>query len=205
MLKKIQLFKRFERFWHWTQAALILILLLTGFEIHGSYQLLGFAQAVDIHTVAAWSLVTLWIFAIFWHFTSGEWRQYIPSLENLGAMAQYYLLGIFTNAPHPFRTSLERKHNPMQRLAYLFIWVVVSPLIWISGGLYLFYANWENWALAQYLSLDDIAFLHVTGAFMMLIFIIVHIYLITTGKTITTHLKAMITGWEEIESDANES
>ena len=33
---------------------------------------------------------------------------------------------------------------------------------------------------------------------MMLLFLIAHIYLITTGATLTSHLKAMITGWEEV-------
>jgi len=200
-MKKVIIFKRFERFWHWSQAALILLLLLSGFEVHGSYSLLGFERAVDIHIVGAWSLAILWVFAIFWHFTTGEWRQYIPTIDKLGAMAQYYLLGIFKDTPHPFRVSPTRKHNPMQRLAYLFIWVVVSPLIWISGWLYLFFGSWESWGLDQYLRLEDVAFIHVVGAFMMLVFLIVHVYLITTGKTIFTHLKAMITGWEEIETD----
>jgi len=184
-----------------TSAALILLLLLSGFEVHGSYSLLGFERAVDIHIVGAWSLAILWVFAIFWHFTTGEWRQYIPTIDKLGAMAQYYLLGIFKDTPHPFSVSPTRKHNPMQRLAYLFIWVVVSPLIWISGWLYLFFGSWESWGLDQYLRLEDVAFIHVVGAFMMLVFLIVHVYLITTGKTIFTHLKAMITGWEEIETD----
>jgi len=200
MMEKVRLFKRFERFWHWSQAALIILLLVTGFEVHGSYSLLGFEQAVDIHIIGAWSLVTLWVFAIFWHFTSGEWKQYIPTFEKVGAMAHYYLLGIFTDAPHPFRTSLARKHNPLQRLAYLFIWLVVTPLIWVSGWLYLFYASWEKWGLAQYLTLGEVAFLHVVGAFMMLVFLIVHVYLITTGKTVLTHLKAMITGWDQVDT-----
>ena len=37
MSERIYIFKGFERFWHWAQAALIITLLLTGFEIHGSY------------------------------------------------------------------------------------------------------------------------------------------------------------------------
>src|SRR3990167_1096145 len=76
MTERVYLFKAFERFWHWTQAALIIFMLLTGFEVHGSYTLLGFERAVNFHTIAAWSLVGLWVFAIFWHFTTGEWRQY---------------------------------------------------------------------------------------------------------------------------------
>ena len=54
MAERIYVFKRFERFWHWAQAALIITLMLTGFEVHGSYKLLGFAQAVSTHTTAAW-------------------------------------------------------------------------------------------------------------------------------------------------------
>jgi thiosulfate reductase cytochrome b subunit len=33
---------------------------------------------------------------------------------------------------------------------------------------------------------------------MMMLFLIAHIYLITTGATLTSHLKAMISGWEEV-------
>ena len=99
---KIYIFKRFERFWHWTQAALIIFMMVTGFEIHGVYNLFGFGKAVSLHTIAAWSLITLWVFAIFWHFTTGEWKQYIPTLEKADAMLKYYLTGIFTDAPHPF-------------------------------------------------------------------------------------------------------
>jgi thiosulfate reductase cytochrome b subunit len=34
---------------------------------------------------------------------------------------------------------------------------------------------------------------------MILAFFIVHIYLTTTGHTVTSHIKAMITGWEKVE------
>ena len=51
------IFKRFERFWHWSQAALVILMLITGFEIHGSYSLLGWEQAVDVHSFAAWTLI----------------------------------------------------------------------------------------------------------------------------------------------------
>jgi thiosulfate reductase cytochrome b subunit len=190
------IFKLFERFWHWAQAALIIVLLYTGFEIHGSYKILGWEAAVTIHRTTAWSLVTLWVFAIFWHFTTGEWKQYIPTSKKVYAMIRYYLLGIFIHAPHPFRQTVIKKHNPLQRLAYLFLWVVISPLIWASGWVYIFYAEWDNWGLAQYLNLEKVALIHATGAFMMLIFLIAHIYLITTGPTILAHMKAMITGWE---------
>ena len=32
----------------------------------------------------------LWVFAIFWHFTTGEWRQYIPTRNGLFAVMHHY-------------------------------------------------------------------------------------------------------------------
>lgn len=198
-VERIYIFKRFERFWHWAQAATIIFLMLTGFEVHGVYKFFGFAKAVNLHTIAAWTLITLWVFAVFWHFTTGEWRQYIPTLEKVDAMFKYYLTGIFTHAPHPFRQTTLRKHNPLQRLAYLFFWLVISPVIWFSGWFYLFYGQWNDWGVDRFLSLQWVAFFHVLGAYMVLVFFIAHIYLATAGHTPTSHIKAMITGWEEVE------
>jgi thiosulfate reductase cytochrome b subunit len=198
MAERIYIFKRFERFWHWSQAALIIFLLTTGFEVHGSYHLFGYKDAATYHTMAAWTLVALWVFAIFWHFTTGEWKQYIPTMEKVQAMLRYYLTGIFTHAPHPFRQTQLRKHNPLQRLAYLFVLVLINPLIWITGWFYLFYSSWSAWGV-DWLNLKYVAMFHVIGAFMMLLFLIAHVYLATAGHTPTAHIKAMITGWEEVE------
>ena len=59
MSNKIYVFKVFERIWHWSQAFLIIALLVTGFEVHGSYSVLGFEKAVDLHTTFAWTLADL--------------------------------------------------------------------------------------------------------------------------------------------------
>ncbi|MDO8930861.1 MAG: cytochrome b/b6 domain-containing protein [Rhodocyclaceae bacterium] len=202
---KIYVFKRFERFWHWSQAALIIFLLLTGFEIHGSYANFGFKTAVMYHTFAAWTLVGLWVFAIFWHLTTGEWKQYVPTLKKVDAMIKYYALGIFTNAPHPFRATTLKKHNPLQRLAYLGVMLFIGPLIWLSGWSYIFYGSWRAWGWDKYLSLEWVAFFHVAAAFMMLVFLIAHVYLTTAGHTPTAHIKAMITGWEEVGDEEETS
>jgi len=198
MAERIYIFKRFERFWHWSQALLIIFMMLTGFEVHGLYTLFGFESAVGFHTTAAWALITLWIFAIFWHFTTGEWKQYIPTLNKVDAMIKYYLTGIFTHAEHPFRQTTLTKHNPLQRLAYLGVKLLINPLLWFTGFLYLFYSSWNAWGIG-WLSLEWVATLHVIGAFMMLVFFIAHVYLGTAGHTATSHIKAMITGWEETD------
>lgn len=196
---RIYLYKRYERFWHWSQAALIISMLVTGFEVHGSYHLFGFGKAAAYHTLLAWILLTLWAFTIFWQFTTGEWRQYVPTLKKVDAMVRYYAFGIFCGAPNPFQKTATRKHNPLQRLAYLALLAALSPLIWGSGLFYLFYSSWNSLGIDGYLSLEAVALAHTAGAFMMLVFFIAHVYLTTTGHTPTAHIKTMITGWEEAD------
>ena len=93
-MEKQLIYSRFNRFWHWTQAALIFFLALTGFEIHGSISFFGFEQAVTYHNSAATMFLILIVFAVFWHFTTGEWKQYIPTQEHLRAQVEYYITGI---------------------------------------------------------------------------------------------------------------
>ncbi len=196
-MSRVYLFKRFERFWHWSQAALVLFMLLTGFEIHGTYSLFGWQRATSLHVTAAWTLIGLWAFAIFWHFTTGEWRQYIPTTENLLAVAHYYSVGIFTGEPHPHRVTPSSKHNPLQRVAYLLVKLLINPLLWTSGLLYYYYADLVRAGVVG--ALRPIALVHTLAAFMMLIFTITHLYLATTGATPLAYVKAMITGWEEVD------
>jgi thiosulfate reductase cytochrome b subunit len=197
-MSRVMIYKRFERFWHWFQALLIFTLLFTGFEIHGSYSVIGFGEAARLHTLAAWALIILWLFAIFWHITTGEWRQYIPTRDGLFAVIRYYLIGTFTGEPHPYRKTTRAKHNPLQRLAYLFFKLMITPIIWLSGLLYLFYNDWPA-ILSGALALETVALVHTAAAFAMLIFIIAHVYMATMGPKLTSLIKPMVTGYEDLE------
>lgn len=201
------IYKSFERFWHWTQSFLILFLALTGFEIHGTISFFGYQNAVSYHKIAAYSFIILIVFAIFWHFTTGEWRQYVPTLKNLKAQLRFYLLGIFRNAPHPTKKTVLSKLNPIQRLVYLGLKLLVIPVMVISGLLYMYYRYPQGNSIEplNIHSIKGIALVHTAGAFLLVAFIIAHIYLITTGSTLTSNLKAMITGYEELEEDENTS
>jgi thiosulfate reductase cytochrome b subunit len=202
-MRREYVYKGFERFWHWSQALLILFLVLTGFEIHGSLAFFGFEHAVVYHSTAAGILLVLIAFAVFWHLTTGEWRQYLPTRENLREQAEYYAVGIFRFAPHPTRKSALRKLNPLQRLVYLGLKVLVIPVIVTSGLLYLFYRYPQRHEIEalNVKGLETIAVLHTAGAFLLVAFLVGHVYLITTGHTLSSNLKAMITGWEDLEAD----
>lgn len=202
-LKRPMMFTRFERFWHWTQAALIMVLLVTGFDVHGTYNLMWFSKAAQLHNYAAYALIALWVLAIFWHFTTGQWRQYLPTSKQLGAVIHYYLVGTFTGAEHPYRATTAAKHNPLQRLAYLWFKLMISPLIWASGLLYLFYGQRQELGFAA-IPLEYIALTHTAAAFMMLVFLIAHVYMGTMGKTVLSLFKPMITGYEPAETKETE-
>jgi thiosulfate reductase cytochrome b subunit len=195
---KIYLYTRFERFWHWLQAIIIFVLLLTGFEIHGTYNLIGFKTAVRIHNTFGFGWIVLFAFIIFWVFTTGEWRQYIPTTKKLWEVVCYYTSGIFQGKPHPVQKSKEAKHNPLQRLTYLALTAVLLTLQMATGLLYYLYNDWAVWGLT-FLGLRTLALIHLACAFGILSFVIIHIYMTTTGHTITSHIAAMISGWEEVD------
>lgn len=206
MNNETTVYRGFERFWHWTQAALILLLAMTGFEIHGSLEFLGYSQAVMLHNTAAIGLLILIAFAVFWHFTTGEWRQYLPTRRMVRAQVDYYITGIFHDAPHPTRKTSTNKLNPLQKLVYLGIKILVIPVMVISGLLYMFYRYPQSHgaALLGSAQLRTVALLHTAGAFFLIAFVVGHIYLTTTGTTPLSNIRAMLTGRESLHQNFEE-
>lgn len=202
-MRKVYIYGRFERFWHWTQAALIIFLAITGFEVHGSYSLFGFEKAVEFHRTASWLLIGLVIFAIFWHVTTGEWRQYIPTTNQLKEQVRYYVSGIFKGEHHPTQKTELSKLNPLQRIVYLGFKILLVPITLLSGVLYLLYKTVDRNDVVVNIDypLESIAFWHTLGAILLVIFFVVHVYMTTTGATPTSNIRAMITGYEELEGD----
>jgi thiosulfate reductase cytochrome b subunit len=200
-MKRIYIYKQFERFWHWTQAALIIFLAVTGFEVHDSIHVFGFEKAVRFHRIASYALLALIAFAVFWHITTGEWRQYIPTTKKLRDQLLYYTMGMFQGAPHPTEKNQLSKLNPLQRIIYLSFKIVLIPLIVISGLLYMFHKTFDenNIVVIKDISLESIAVWHTLGAFLLVAFLLIHVYMTTTGAKPTSNIKAMLTGYEEVE------
>lgn len=194
----VYLYTRYERFWHWLQMLLIFALLVTGLKVHGLFTLIGFEQAVEIHNFVGLTWLIAFAFFGFWVFTTGEWKQYIPTTKKMLAVIRYYTYGIFRGESHPVPKRKEAKHNPLQRLTYLSLAALLLPIQMATGFLYWGYNSWNDWGLSG-LSLKLVASVHMAGAFAILSFIIVHIYMTTTGHTIFVHIKSMITGWEEVQ------
>ncbi len=211
----VTIYTRYERFWHWSQAALIFTLAFSGFNLHGSFSILSFETAVRTHTIASLLLIVLWLFTTFWNFTTGNWKQFLPFYDlrktqggkrqaiaifvnRLYKVARYYAWGILRGEEHPFSKTLRRKQNALQGLSYLVFMILIGPALWISGVIYLLYDLWSDVAAAGTI-LTLTAFIHTAAAFIMMAFVIVHVYMTTTGETPFHYIKGMITGVEEIE------
>lgn len=195
-MEKIKLYGRYERYWHWTQVVLIALLILTGFEIHSSYQMFGYEEAVLMHNVFGWGYSVLLIFTFFWMLVTKFYQQLIPDKNKFVEQFHFYRIGIMRNEPHPMRKTPEKKLNPIQSITYLGLMWITIPLQVITGFMYMYF----NIARAIGIeSLQFVAQLHTLIAYMVIAFLIIHVYMITTGKTVTTYLKGMVTGEEEVE------
>ncbi len=199
-MKRIFIYTNFERFWHWTQALLVTMLAVTGFDLHFHWGIWDFSTAAELHLALAWAFLVLIAFAIFWHFTTGVWKQYVPGRGNVIAMVMYYALGIFKRAPHPVKKTKLSKLNPLQQGSYLALKIIVIPVQVTTGFAYYTFNDWREIGLGN-LALEPVALVHTFGAFFLMAFMFFHIYLTTTGHSPLSNIKAMITGWEEVDED----
>ncbi len=195
----VKVYPRFERLWHWSQVALIVVLMITGFGLNGVHGLIPFGPAVMLHTIAALALLVLWIFATFWLFTTGTWKQFVPSMEGMFQVALYYAWGVFQGKKHPYKKVLWRKHNPLQAATYFGLKWFVFPAIWTTGILYLTYNFWAGAVGDASFALWVVANLHLLAAYVIAAFVIVHVYLLTVGHGFRAHVRPMVTGYDEVE------
>ena len=199
MNKFVIIFKRFERFWHWGQALLILLLLGTGLELHGLIHIFGFEQAVHLHDWAGFIWAGLLLLIFTWVATTGEWRQYVPSFTGLAQTIRFYSLGVFLGEKHPHHLTPENKFNPLQRLGYLVVLFGMLPLQVATGFIFYFFPELKSAGWIS--SIEWVALLHTLNAYALLSFLVIHLYMITFGASLTAHLKAMITGKEKITDE----
>ncbi|MBN2386774.1 MAG: cytochrome b/b6 domain-containing protein [Anaerolineales bacterium] len=203
--KRTYMYQAYERIWHWLQTVVIVLLLFTGLVIHRPelFGIFSFAGMVVMHNVLAVLLAINAFLSLFYHLASGEIKQFIPRprgfFDNAIVQAKYYLGGIFRRAPHPFEKTPERRMNPLQQMTYLVILNVLLPLQGLTGILMWGVQKWPQYA--RFLGgLPGLAPFHTLIAWTFAAFIVAHVYLTTTGgPQPLDSIKAMVTGWEEIE------
>lgn len=199
-MSNLYLYSGWVRVWHWTNALLFLILMFTGASMHfsGAGLLLDFQTAITVHNTAGILLTLAWVVFIVGNLVSENGRHYRVRLRGfvgrLIAQSIYYGYGIFRNAPHPFHPSAESKLNTLQQVTYIGVMYLLMPLLILSGWAFLFSIYLPDTILGIG-SVWIVAMAHLSIAYMLVLFLLIHIYIITTGESVMTNMRAMLTGW----------
>jgi thiosulfate reductase cytochrome b subunit len=191
-------FGRYERLWHWTMAGSGLGLLATGFAIRAAGTVpWAVPAAVPLHDAFAAVLTVNAFLALFHHLATAAIRSFLPAPRGFLARVREHLAyhgrGVFLGGPHPHEPAGE-KLNPLQQVTYLALLNVLFPLQIASGALLWAAGRWPA-LLRDVGGLAAVAPLHALGAWLFLTFFMLHAYLVTTGRTVGEHLRAMVTGY----------
>jgi thiosulfate reductase cytochrome b subunit len=203
------LYPKWIRVWHVINAAMFLILIVTGLSMQytdkeNAAYVVGFAKAVRWHNSAAIILVINYIIFVTGNLLTNNGRYYRIGkkdfLQNLKKQFNFYLKGMFKGEKHPFPVTEERKFNPLQKITYVLAMYVAVPLLIISGiGLLLPEITITTIFGISGLILTDI--LHITMGFFLSIFMIIHIYTCTLGHKPTSLFRGIITGYHVSEDE----
>ncbi len=199
-MTSLYLYPTWLRLWHWINALLFLTLIASGVSMHyaGTDWLMGFATARLVHNTAGILLTIGWVGFIVANARTGNSRHYHVRLRSLVgdliSQTRYYMAGIFRLEPHPFHVSENMKFNALQQLSYLGVMYGLMPLLIISGWAFLFSVYLPE-TLFGLGSVWVVAMTHVVASYLLVLFLLVHLYIITTGETVFANLRAMLTGW----------
>ncbi len=201
-MKRVYLHPLPLRIWHWANALMVSLLLVTGIQIRipGIASLSPQDPALLIHKYAGWAMAVFWSFWLVYSLISGNlgrhYRFRKRDFEGMFNQARFYLISIFAGEKEPFRPTPEEKFNPLQKLAYGAIMGIIAPVLVVTGILFS-----DITFFRQYILSGNIAGLinavHVIAAYLSVLYLIVHLYMATLGRTAFSHSKAMITGYEE--------
>ena len=182
------------RRWHWGNALLFILLLLSG--LFGHFSVGPVVLMVQVHTWCGFALLAFWVGFVLINATSGNGCHYRVKFNGLISrcllQTRFYLYGIMKGEPHPFAATAESKFNPLQQLAYLAIMYALVPLLIITGLLCLY---------PQVIGAGPVMLvLHMVLAIVGLLFICAHIYLCTLGDTPGQIFRSMIDGYHRHRS-----
>jgi thiosulfate reductase cytochrome b subunit len=203
MSERLYFYPVWVRIWHWINALMFIVLILTGLSMQYSspdFPFIRFDLAVSWHNIAGFTVSIIYIlFVLFNRFSFN--RKYYNFrrkgfIERLQKQIQFYTVGIFKGEAPPYVISKNRKFNPLQKLSYLAVMYVLMPIV-ILSGLALFFPEiiiTNVWGVSGiYLT----ALLHIITGFLLSVFMVIHIYFSTIGTTPLSNFKGMFSGYHE--------
>lgn len=199
-MKGLYLYSLWVRIWHWSNALMCVILLISGMSLHFSNRhdpVIPFDFAMLVHNLAGIGMALLYTVFLIGNALSSNGVHYKVKIKGyiprLLTQVKYYGVGIFKGEPHPFPATETCKFNPMQQVAYVGVmYGLVSALV-MTGVLLLFPESIPD-NLFGAGTILPIALAHTILSYFLALFLIGHLYLATTGHTPLSNYKTMING-----------
>ena len=200
---KFYLYPAWLRIWHAVNALGIIILIISGLNLQfaaARFSILSFNLAVNLHNIAGVIVSIGYIVFFFGNIFSGNRKFYRIKVKGrekrLIKQAKYYLFGMFKGENPPYPISEKRKFNPLQKYSYVAVMYFFVPFIIVSGIALLF----PEIIIEKVYTVSGItltALTHAILGFLISIFLFVHIYVASIGKSPINNFKSIITGWHE--------
>ena len=203
MEEKLYLYPVWVRLWHWANAILCLLLILTGLSMQYSdpeYPIIRFDWAVSIHDVSGIILIISYIIFLIGNIFTPNGSQYLFRIRgyfrNVTRQARYYAFGMFKGEKPPFEITKSNKFNPLQRFSYVFIMYISMPVIIITG-LMLLYPEYLLHGVFGTFALHTTDIIHVVLGFIVSLFFVVHVYFCSIGSRPLSNYRSMFNGYHE--------
>ena len=157
-----------------------------------------FKTAITIHNLAGVLVTLSYLLYILGNIFTNNSKFYIVKpkgfLKRPMKQAYYYAWGMFHGMKAPYPLSEKRKFNPLQKYSYLFVMYIAIPLVIITGIALLF----PEIIIEQVYAFSGIfvtAILHSVVGFFISIFLIIHLYVASIGKSPLDNFRSIINGW----------
>ena len=178
----------------------IILLIVTGFSlqsgIDGSF--INFKLAVNIHNISGIVVTANYLLFFIGNIVTQNIKFYLIKpmgfIKRPMKQAYYYAWGMFHGMTAPYPLSEKRKFNPLQKYAYVAVMYMIVPIVIITGFALLF----PEIILEKVYALSGVfltAVTHSAGGFFISIFLVIHLYVASIGKSPIENFKSIITGW----------
>lgn len=197
-VRKMSLYPLGIRIWHWVNTLLFIVLIITGIQLRApGFSVFSYYGTVTaLHGYAGALCIPSFLFWLIYCVFTGSIRYYLPRKGDIRRIPQqvaYYAFFIFKGRSNPFSASEKEKFNVLQKITYGAVMFVLVPVIIVTGILFsniLFFSKIID-AIGGLRMLDAI---HVIAGYLFVLFLVIHVYMTTLGKTATSYTKSMITG-----------
>ena len=201
--KKIYFYPLWLRIWHGVNALGIIILIITGITMNSGFNdsFISFQLNMSLHNYSGVIVTLNYLLFLFGNMFTNNRKFYIIKPRNFikrpVKQAYYYVWGMFHGMKAPYPLSEKRKFNPLQKYFYLLVMYIAVPLV-ILTGIGLMFPELIFNKIYNISGVLITAVLHSAMGFFISIFLIIHLYVASMGKSPLDNFRSMVNGWHHI-------